>query len=256
MSTQNIAALLAAADKKNGFPAGTMASVMKQETGGSDKYLADPAAYHYGLNAEGRRVAGHTGKVSTAFGPFGILESTGKDPGYGVAPLKDKSLEEQVRFASDYLAARSKSAGGLVQGLAGYGEGTKYASQVAGRIGIKDAPAEGAVAANARRLPAPVTEAPVVMAEAPVVAEQAPVQVAQAAPPPVDPAQLAAWEDFLQAMPRQAQPQHQPQLQEPVMQMASYGTPRLQVPSFNVGRPQAGPVNFAAFGQWGQGRRA
>jgi hypothetical protein len=128
--------LLAQADKRNGFPEGTMYSVMQQEVGGQlEKFLGDPSAYHYGLNKDGKRVAGHTGKVSTAFGPFGILESTGKKPGYGVEPLKDKSLEEQVRFAADYLAARSKDAGGLKGGLAGYGEGAKYANQVAGRVG-------------------------------------------------------------------------------------------------------------------------
>ena len=140
----DLLAQLSAADKKNGLPAGTMQSIMQQETGGNAKYLDDPTAYHYGLNAEGKRIAGHTGKVSTAFGPFGILESTAAKPGYGVAPLKDKSLGEQIRFASDYLAARSKK-GGLESGLAGYGEGAKYAQQVMGRMGngaasIKTAP--------------------------------------------------------------------------------------------------------------------
>lgn len=109
MSKSDISQLLQAADKQYGFPSGTMASLMQQETGGNQKYLNDPAAYHYGLNAEGKRIAGHTGKVSTAFGPFGILESTAANPGYGVAPLKDKSLEEQVRFAAEYLGARSKA---------------------------------------------------------------------------------------------------------------------------------------------------
>lgn len=130
----NVLALLAQADKAKGFPVGTMVSVMQQETGGNAKYLSDPSTYHYAENANGQRIAGHTGKVSTAFGPFGILESTGAKPGFGVQPLQNKSLEEQVRFAGDYLAARSKSAGGLSAGLAGYGEGNKYAQQVAGRI--------------------------------------------------------------------------------------------------------------------------
>ena len=127
--------MLNAEDKRHGRPAGTMLSVMKQEVGGQlDKFLADPSAYHYGLNAQGKRIAPHTGKISTAFGPFGILESTAKNPGYGVKPLQNKSLQEQARFASDYLQARSKSAGGLKEGLAGYGEGDKYAWQVANRI--------------------------------------------------------------------------------------------------------------------------
>ena len=128
-------ALLAAADTKHKFPPGTLYSVLQQEVGGNvSKYLNDPAMYHYPANAEGKRIAGHTGKVSTAFGPFGILESTAAQPGYGVAPLKNKSLEEQVRFAGEYLAARTKQAGSLEAGLAGYGEGAKYGQQVAKRI--------------------------------------------------------------------------------------------------------------------------
>lgn len=135
MAKSNLNDLLLQADARNGLPKGTMAAVMQQEVGGNKKYLDDPTKYHYDLNKDGKRIAGHTGKISTAFGPFGILESTAAKPGYGVAPLKDKSIEEQVRFASDYLAARSKASGGLEAGLAGYGEGGKYGKQVVGRIG-------------------------------------------------------------------------------------------------------------------------
>lgn len=136
----DLTGLLSQADKQHGFPPGTMASVVQQETGGKQKYLQDPTAYHYDLNEKGQRIAGHTGKESTAFGPFGLLESTAKAPGYGVAPLQSKDLAEQVRFAGEYLAARAKKAGGLEQGLAGYGEGPKYAKQVLGRIGVSYPP--------------------------------------------------------------------------------------------------------------------
>lgn len=190
----NLVGLLASADKRNGLPPGTMQAVMQQEVGGNlNKYLQDPTAYHYGLNAEGKRVAGHTGKVSTAFGPFGILESTAAKPGFGVAPLKNKSIEEQVRFASDYLAARSKRAGDLIKGLAGYGEGGGYAKQVAAKMGGK-APvtvtagkpakgskrvAEGPVQDDAPVMAQAVPTAPVVPTEeAPV--EEVPYQVAGA----------------------------------------------------------------------------
>lgn len=200
----NVMQLLAAADARQGFPKGTMAGVMQQEVGGNfGKYLNDPSTYHYGLNADGKRIAGHTGKVSTAFGPFGILESTGADPGYGVAPLKGKDLAEQIRFASDYLGARSKRSGGLEQGLAGYGEGAKYGAQVvarvngvkpsqsqrgegAGPVTIQQAVAEPsqpvAVAASGSGAPAQVVQ--------PVVNEMPPVQVAQA------PAQENTWTNF------------------------------------------------------------
>lgn len=134
-----IGLLLDEEDKYHDRPMGTMRSVFLQEVGGNiQKYLENPEQYHYPLNSEGKRIAGHTGKVSTAFGPFGILESTAADPGYGVVPLKDKGIAEQIRFASDYLQARIKQGGSLEAGLAGYGEGSKYAQQVLARLEGKD----------------------------------------------------------------------------------------------------------------------
>ena len=55
--------LLRNADRQFGFPMGTMNAVLQQETRGNQKYIQDPTAYHYPLNAKGKRVAGHTGKV-------------------------------------------------------------------------------------------------------------------------------------------------------------------------------------------------
>ena len=132
---------LTAREQATGLPAGLLTSIIQQETGGKADFLNDPAKYHYELNKDGKRIAGHTGKESTAFGPFGILESTAKDPGFGVKPLQNKSIEEQARFASDYLAARIKAAGSVQGGLAGYGEGMKYADAVMGRLGQAATPA-------------------------------------------------------------------------------------------------------------------
>lgn len=121
----------AAAEKAAGLPEGMMSAVFQQETGSSMEYVDDPGKYHYALNAEGKRIAPHTGKVSTARGPFGILESTAKDPGWGVSPLTDfDNFDEHIRFMSEYLAARIKSAGSVEAGLAGYGEGVGYAKSV------------------------------------------------------------------------------------------------------------------------------
>lgn len=125
---------IANAEKKENLPSGVLGSIIQQETGGKKEYLNDPSKYHYELNSEGKRIAPHTGKVSTAFGPFGLLESTAKNPGYGVKPIKDKSIDEQIRFASEYLAARVKNSGSIRSGLAGYGEGEKYANQVLARL--------------------------------------------------------------------------------------------------------------------------
>lgn len=136
------------AEKAYGLPAGTLGSIMKQEIGNDTSYLSDPAKYHYKLDASGRRIAPHTGKISTAFGPFGILESTAADPGYGVAPLKDKGIDEQIRFAAEYAAARAKAAGSLKGGLAGYGEGDAYSKSVMSRIGTQ-MPSDAAAAKRA-----------------------------------------------------------------------------------------------------------
>lgn len=128
-------AKLAAAEKRTGLPPGTLRAVIGRETGRRKaEFLADPSKYHYGLDANGRRIAPHTGRTSTAFGPFGILESTANDPGYGVAPLQSKELDEQIRFASEYLAARARRAGSLAGGLAGYGEGWGYSNGVMNNI--------------------------------------------------------------------------------------------------------------------------
>ena len=251
----NVFSLLAAADKQRGFPPGTMQSLLMQETGGQAKYLNDPTQYHYAANADGKRIAGHTGKISTAHGPFGILESTAKDPGYGVKPMGDKaSLAEHIRFAGDYLAARSKSAGGLSAGLAGYGEGEKYAAQVVGRRDAK-VPATNLVAAAPVAAPV-ATPAPVMVAQAtpaPVMAAQAeaPAQqvVAQAAPPAE--AVPNAWGSFLAnyraAQAPQAVAAAAPQ-QQPVY-------PGVQVPNFMAalsGLNQQDPrLAFQSFGSFG-----
>lgn len=180
--------LLRAAEQRVGLPTGAMNAIVGQEVGPElDKYLADPTAYHYGLNADGQRIAPHTGKVSTAFGPFGILESTARNPGYGVKPMANKSLEEQARFSAEYLAARSRAAGSFEKGVAGYGEGAKYGAQVVGRL------PDGATLATSQ--PVPVGRQPdgvgVPVAAAPVALVQAPQMVG---PSGIGlPSELAAW---------------------------------------------------------------
>lgn len=134
--------LEAATEKKYGLPEGTLGSIRQQETSGKQEYLDDPTKPHY--------PTGYTssGVKSSAFGPYGILESTAAQPGYGTTPLSNKSIESQVEFAGQYLAGRSKSAGSLEAGLAGYGEGTKYANQVMNRIGANKTMATSPVPAQ------------------------------------------------------------------------------------------------------------
>lgn len=219
----DVLGLLAAADKRVGLPEGTMQSIMQQEAGGQvDRFLADPAAYHYAPNAQGQRIAPHTGKVSTAFGPLGILESTAADPGYGVAPLKDKSLPEQIRFAADYAAAR---------GLANYGEGEKYAAQVAARVGK-----QGSVGAQKQVAAQPLPPTPTAVGDAGAAPDQ-PEAVAEAPAAAAAPSQLTMpagdpWQEFrakVAAARAPVQPQDlaydQPQAVIPAA---------LQLPAFNT----------------------
>lgn len=180
--------MLSAADRAKGFPLGTMASVMMQEVGGQEsRFLKDPTTYHYEVDANGRRGPKGSDVVSTAFGPFGILDSTARDPGFGVAPLKNKAdLAEQVRFYADYLDARSKSLGSLDAGLARVGEGEKYSREVARR---RDGGATGVAApVQVQAAPAQPEAAPVVLASAgPVVPYTGPMN-----PAPADPSK-DAW---------------------------------------------------------------
>lgn len=207
----DVFAMLAAADKQRGFPAGTMQSLLMQETGGQAKYLTNPTAPHYAAGIDGKR-------KSSAYGPFGILESTGRDPGYGVAPMGDNTrLSEHVRFAADYLDARSKQAGSLQAGLAGYGEGAKYAKQVMGRIGAPVAPMAEQLAAQemipqvvAQVAPSEAMPAPVVAAQVETTSQEnewqtymAKLRTAQA---PVTPADLAYDKPQVAAAPQMVPP--------------------------------------------------
>ena len=274
MSTKtNISDLEARQEKQFGLPAGLLGSIRQQETGGKQGYLDDPTKYHYGLNAEGRRVAGHTGKVSTAFGPYGLLESTGRDPGYGVQPLGSKDLEEQVRFAAQYLSGRIKSAGSVEKGLAGYGEGTKYANQVLSRLGgtgsreTQPAPVQMAKSVIPQSAPPAMTAVasaapPAAMAEAPPVPVMAAMAEAmpQAMPTPqqVEQAQAYAYLSGLEQYGRGAQgeqvaaapaPVQRAELYNPDNQLVDLG---IKIPQFNLPTiPSSSPPIMQASQGWG-----
>lgn len=42
---------------------------------------------------------------SGAFGPSQLMKHTARDPGYGIAPLRDNSVEENLRLGDEYMAA-------------------------------------------------------------------------------------------------------------------------------------------------------
>jgi hypothetical protein len=70
--------------------------MLKQESGGKH------------LDANGELI---TNPKSGARGIAQIIQATGKDPGYGVAPLRDDSEAEHLRFFNDYLNAMLKEFG-------------------------------------------------------------------------------------------------------------------------------------------------
>ena len=177
MAKPDYSKLFAQVEKQHGLPAGSLDSIRQQETGGQSRFDADPAAFHY---------SGDKPK-SSARGLFGVLKGTARDPGYGVKPLTDWSVESQANFAASYLKALEKKTGSLEGGLAAYGEGPKYAAKVLGRIpGANTQVAEKApVVAPKSILAMPDDEMPSLsslpMAQAPVAAQ--PVRVAAAQVP-------------------------------------------------------------------------
>lgn len=196
--------ILEATDAKHGFPRGTMAAILQQEVGGQlDKFLNNPAAYHYAVGEDGVR-RGASGAPSSAFGPFGILDSTAKDPGWGVKPLQDKQdLHEHIRFAGDYLAARVKQAGSFEKGLAAYGEGDKYAAAVAKKIPgfTSEAPVQ---IAKAEPVP-PAQQSPEVPVLLPEPEQNLPLpSVAKATDVPNE------WDAFRRLVPRRDEPRPDP----------------------------------------------
>lgn len=202
---------LVSTDARHGFPPGTMASILQQEVGGSlDKYLSNPATYHYAAGADGLR-RGAQGQVSSAFGPFGFLDSTAQDPGWGVQPLQDKNdLNEHIRFAGDYLAARIRQTGDFSKGIGAYGEGDQYAEKVLSRIPAFQSQDTAPQFAQAAKPPVtPADGTPEVPGS---------VDATQVAANPVPP----EWEQFRSWVPRRDEPTGS---SNPLQQLARVGRP-------------------------------
>lgn len=72
------------------------------------------------LNADGSVVTSPKG----AKGRMQVMDDTNRDPGFGVAPARDDSLEERARVGRDYVEGLLKHYGGnLTQALAAYNAG-------------------------------------------------------------------------------------------------------------------------------------
>lgn len=88
----------------------------------------------------GNRELGADGKVLTssagAKGSMQVMDATNSNPGYGVAPAKDNSLEERARVGRDYLAAMLKLYGGnRTLALAAYNAGPGNVDKWLGALG-------------------------------------------------------------------------------------------------------------------------
>ena len=72
------------------------------------------------LNPDGSVVTSSKG----AKGRMQVMDTTNRDPGFGVTPARDDSLEERARVGRDYLQAMLQNYGGnLTQALAAYNAG-------------------------------------------------------------------------------------------------------------------------------------
>ena len=130
-----------------------MARLVKQESGGQH------------MNDQGELVTSAEG----AQGITQVMPKTGQDPGFGVAPLKNNSKEEYLRFGKDYLQAMLTEFGGDAQkATAAYNWGPQSVKDAVSKYGddwLAHAPKEtqtyvtnvagsGAVAAGAPMMPA------------------------------------------------------------------------------------------------------
>lgn len=89
---------------------------------GFDRMVAITSSTESGMrdyNKDGSVVTSEKG----AKGRMQVLDGTNKDPGFGVVPAKDDSLEERARVGRDYLAALVKRYGDLGQAWAAYNYG-------------------------------------------------------------------------------------------------------------------------------------
>ncbi len=106
------------------------------------------------LNPDGSVVTSSKG----AKGRMQVMDATNRDPGYGVTPARDDSLEERARVGRDYFQAMLQEYGGnLTQALAAYNAGPGNVNRA-----LKEADKAGDRANWMRYLPKPDETVPYV----------------------------------------------------------------------------------------------
>lgn len=82
---------------------------------------AESAGKRY--DTSGKLLEGPATKYGTAKGEMQVLDSTNKDPGFGVTPARDDTPAERARVGRDYLSALVQRYGELPKALAAYNWG-------------------------------------------------------------------------------------------------------------------------------------
>ena len=154
--------------------------------------------------SRGKRYAADGKTLTTspkgALGEMQVMPKTILDPGFGVAPAKDKSPDEIARVGVDYLQAMKQKYGDTEKALIAYNWGPgstdkwlaagadpkklpaetrTYVERVKGFLGGKDVPRETSVAKKERE-PLPASLPP--MAQAPTIKPEAAARVASLGP--------------------------------------------------------------------------
>lgn len=105
-------------------PAAKVPEVFREAIAGhAERTGLDPELFGRVIGAES---AGNPNAVSNkgAAGLAQVMPGTGRDPGYGVQPIKDSTPDENLRFGADYLKAMSdRYSGNVPVALAAYNWG-------------------------------------------------------------------------------------------------------------------------------------
>ncbi len=99
-----------------------------------------------------------------ARGPMQIMPETAADPGFGVKPMQNNSVEEQIRFGSDYLRALVNKYGNLPEAISAFHMGPgnvdkngitdpTYVNNVLSGAGQTNAPSAATMAGQTGSMP-------------------------------------------------------------------------------------------------------
>ena len=109
-------------------------ALMASEAGLPPEYLAA----HLSVESNGKRYAADGTVLTSSAGAKGemqVMDGTNTDPGYGVVPAKDDSLDERARVGRDYLAAMMQKYGDPVLASMAYNAGPGAVDEHIAKVG-------------------------------------------------------------------------------------------------------------------------